>query len=166
MADNILQNEVLTDFVYPFLLVFFIVFAVLEKTNALGKDRKQLNALLSAVIGLIFVASVHPKMIISDLMLFLGVALVIIFVIWMIFGFAVGAEKTEVTSPGLKWAIGIVVILALIFFIFYTTGIYDEVYDWLFKNDWSSDVWTNVIFFVIIAAAIAISLKGASKGSS
>ena len=163
MADNILQNEVLTDFVYPFLLIFFIVFAVLEKTNALGKDRKQLNALLSAVIGLIFVASVHPKIIVSDLMLFLGVALVIVFVVWMIFGFAVGAEKTEVTSKGLKAVIGIVVVLALIFFIFYTTGIYDEVYDWLFKNSWSSDVWTNVVFLVIIAAAIGVSLAGAKK---
>lgn len=163
MADNILQNEVLTDFVYPFLLVFFIVFAVLEKTNALGKDRKQLNALLSAVIGLIFVASVHPKIIVSDLMLFLGVALVIVFVVWMIFGFAVGAEKIEVGGKGLKPVIAIVVILAVVFFIFYTTGIYNDVYDWLFKSGWSSDVWTNVIFLVIIAAAIGVSLAGAKK---
>ena len=40
---TILQSALLTDFLYPFLLVFFILFAVLEKTNIFGAGKKQLN---------------------------------------------------------------------------------------------------------------------------
>ena len=36
MSETILQHPVLTSFVYPFLIVFFIVFAVLEKTKLFG----------------------------------------------------------------------------------------------------------------------------------
>ena len=76
MAENILQHEILTDFVYPFLLVFFIIFALLEKTKIFGTDKKQLNALVAFVIGLIFVAAVDPKLIVGDLILFLTIDLI------------------------------------------------------------------------------------------
>ena len=56
MAETLLQHPVLTNFVYPFLIVFFIVFAVLEKTKLFGEEKKQLNALTAFVIGLIFVS--------------------------------------------------------------------------------------------------------------
>ena len=35
-VETIFQHELLTKFAYPFLLIFFIVFAVLEKTNLEG----------------------------------------------------------------------------------------------------------------------------------
>src|SRR3989344_6435799 len=92
MADNILQHEALTDFVYPFLLVFFIVFAILEKTKVLGSEKKQINAFVAFVIGLIFVAAVNPKIIVTDLVLFLSVALVIVFVVLLLWGFVSGSE--------------------------------------------------------------------------
>ena len=80
-GENILQSDILTKFVYPFLLVFFIIFGVLQKTKLLGSDNKQLNAFVSFVIGLIFVSAVYPKLIVSNLVLFLSVAIVIVFVL-------------------------------------------------------------------------------------
>ena len=56
MAEEItiLQHWIFTKFALPFLLVFFIVYGVLAKTKVLG-DAKQLNAMVSFVIGLIFI---------------------------------------------------------------------------------------------------------------
>jgi len=46
------------DVVLPFLLVFTIVFAILEKTRILGKeDKKNLNAMVSFVIAFFVIAS-------------------------------------------------------------------------------------------------------------
>ena len=45
MAETLLQHPVLTNFVYPFLIVFFIVFAILEKTKLFGEEKKQLKSL-------------------------------------------------------------------------------------------------------------------------
>jgi len=165
MASNILQHEALTDFVYPFLLVFFIVFAILEKTKVLGSEKKQINAFVAFVIGLIFVAAVNPKIIVTDLVLFLSVAIVIVFVVLLLWGFVTGSEaKFGEGNKALKAIIAVIVILAVVIFLFMSTGISSDVYDWLFKSDWSSDVWTNIIFVVIVAAAIAVVLS--SKGSS
>ena len=50
-----LDNYGLSDVIIPFLLVFLIVFAALQKTHILGKDRKQFNVSLSLLLGLMVV---------------------------------------------------------------------------------------------------------------
>ena len=73
VEETILQHWILTRFAFPFLLIFFIVFAVLEKTKLLGEGKKQLNALLSFVVSLVFVSAIYPTLVVSNLILFLTV---------------------------------------------------------------------------------------------
>ena len=160
--ETILQHWVLTSFVYPFLLIFAIVFGILEKTKLFGEDKKQLNAVISFVVGIIFVAAVEPKLIVSNLILFLSVAIVIVFVVLLVWGFATG-NAPKIEGTGLKVFIAIVAILAVIIFLFITTGVWDTVIDTLFRQDWSEGVWTNIIFLVVVAAALAAIL---AKGKS
>lgn len=47
-----LTNYGVTDVIVPFFLIFTLVFAVLQKTNILGQDKKNLNAVLALVMGL------------------------------------------------------------------------------------------------------------------
>lgn len=161
---NILQNEIMVDFVYPFLLIFFIVFAVLEKTKLFGDDKKQLNALIGFVIGLIFVGAVSPKLFVGELILFLTVAIVVVFVVMVLWGFATGSDK-QFEGNALKIIIGIVVVIAVIVALFLITGVWDTVIDTLFKSNWSEDVWVNIVFIVVIALALAAVLLGAGKGA-
>jgi len=161
--ETILQHWVLTKFVYPFILIFAIVFGVLEKTKLLGTDKKQLNAIVSFVIGVIFVAAVSPKLIVSNMILFLSVALVIVFVVLLLWGFINGATDVKFEGKGIKAVTAVIIILALVIFLFITTGIWDTVIDTLFKQSWSEDVWTNVIFIVIVAAALAVVLVSSKK---
>jgi len=160
--ETILQHWVLTSFVYPFLLIFAIVFGLLEKTKLLG-EKKQLNAIIAFVIGLVFVAAVDPKLIVENLIMFLSVAIVIVFVVLLIWGFITGKEPSFESKP-IKIIAIIVACLAVLIFLFITTGIWDTVTDTLFRQDWSGDVWTNIIFIVVIAAALALILKN-SGGS-
>lgn len=161
MAETILQHPILTNFVYPFLLVFFIVFAILEKTKLLGEDRKQLNALLSFVIGLIFVSVAYPKFLVTNLILFLSVAIVIVFVVLILWGFVFAKERGgfEMTSS-MKYALGSILILGVIVAIFLITGIGGKVIDFLFKSSWSETFWVNFIFILLIAIALGAILKG------
>ena len=93
MAETFLQIPIVSNFILPFLLAFFVLFATLEKTKLLGDGKKQLNALISAIVGLIFVGAVYPKMVVSNLILYLAVAVVAIFVILLIWGFIFGDIK-------------------------------------------------------------------------
>jgi len=163
-TETILQHWLFTDFVLPFLLIFFITFAILEKTKVLG-DKKQLNALLAFVLGLIFVGAVFPKLVVENLILFLTVSLVVVFVVLLIWGFIAGEEglKFSVIPKGLKWVIGIAIVLAVVIFLFSITGIFPGVFEFLFHQSWSQGFWTNFLFVIVIAAAIALVLKS-SKG--
>lgn len=162
-TETFLSHWIFTKVAFPFLLIFFIVFAILEKTNLFGKG-KQINALIAFVIGLIFVTVASPVLIVENLILFLTVALVVVFVVLLIWGFLAGGEvKFDSKAP--KWIAGGLVIIALLIFISSITGFLPTVVDALFKQNWSSSLWTNVLFVVVIAVALALVLKGSSGGS-
>lgn len=159
VAETILQHDILTKFVYPFLLIFFIVFAVLEKTKILGDDKKQLNALISFVIGLIFISAVFPKIVVGNLILFLTIALVIMFVVLLLWGFVAGDIKEGfIPEKGLKTFLMIVIGIAVVIAVFWALGLGAGFFDFIFNSSWSNAFWTNFLFIVVIAIALALVL--------
>ncbi|MBT3405496.1 hypothetical protein HN832_00665 [archaeon] len=161
MVETILQHPILANFALPFLLIFFIVFAILEKTKVLGEGKTQLNALTAFVLGLVFVGAVFPKEVVNNMVLFLTVAMVVVFVTLLLWGFATGGELKEsfVSAGWMKYVIGAVIFIAVIIAVLWATGVDSGVWDLLFKQDWSSALWTNVVFIVVIAGALAIAIK-------
>ena len=49
---QLLESWGITDILLPFLLIFTIVFAVLQKTKILGEDKKNFNVIIALVVGL------------------------------------------------------------------------------------------------------------------
>ena len=92
-TETFFQNEILMDFIYPFLLVFLISFAILEKSKLFGDGKKQLNALVAMVLGLIFVGAFKPRIIIGNLVMFLGITVVVIFIILILWGFVFSKKE-------------------------------------------------------------------------
>ena len=165
-VSTILQSEVLTRFILPFLLVFFIIFAILEKTKLLGEGKKQLNALISFVIGLIFVSVLYPTLVVSNLILFLTIALVSIFVILIIWGFVFGDIKDGFKpETWMKVVLAIVAGIAFIVAIVWATGFADNLGGFLFNQSWSGSFWTNFSFIIVIAIALALILSQKAKSS-
>ena len=74
-------------FVLLFVLVFALTFAVLQKTNILGTDKKQVNALIALVVGMMLIAFPGPRDAILTMIPLMEVALVAILVFMMIYGF-------------------------------------------------------------------------------
>ncbi len=164
MAETtILQHWLFTKFAFPFLLVFFILFAILEKTKIFGEDKKQLNALLSFVVSLIFVGAVFPKLVVENLILFLTVAIVIVFVGLLLWGFIIGGDA-KISNDAVKWVFGVVLVLILIGAVLWATGVSGTVFNFFTGGILGKSFWTNLIFIIVIAAALAVVLK-AGKGS-
>lgn len=164
MADTILQSVILTRFAFPFLLVFFIVFAILEKTKILGDGNRQIDALVAFIIGLIFVTFAYPVDVVSNLVLFLTIALITMFVGLLIWGFIIGGEA-KVDSKAVKIAFAVVVTISVIVAVIWATGAGNPLYDWFFKQKWSGEFWTNLTFIVVIAIALGMVLKGKAGGN-
>ncbi|MEA2036966.1 MAG: hypothetical protein U9O94_05625 [Nanoarchaeota archaeon] len=52
---RILNNWGLTDVMLPFLLIFVVIFALMQKTRVLGEEKKKYNLIIALVIGLLVV---------------------------------------------------------------------------------------------------------------
>jgi hypothetical protein len=162
-----LQNDLFTNFLYPFLLMFFILFGILEKTEILGKDKKQFNAGVSLVVGLIFVGTVFPKMVAANMILFMTVGLVIILVSLILWGFVSGGKGFTIESgTKIHKFFAFLFILAFVSAVLWATGLGEtfisglsKVFGFLFDSSWSGTFWMNVVIVVLVAVGIAVALE-------
>jgi hypothetical protein len=166
--ETILVNDFAVRVVYPFLLIFVLVFAILQKSKILGEYKRQIDALIALSIALIFVAFGWATDIVTKMMPFLAIALVTILVFMLIFGFvASDKEGLEIPKPlkivGAVFATVVVVISLIV-----ATGQWNIIYDSLFGAEGISDVWVNIILVVVVVAAVAavIFTGGKSNGDS
>jgi len=157
-GETILQHWVVTQFILPFTLIFALVYAILGKTKVLGEG-KQINAIVAGVLGLVFVSALEPKLIVENLILFLTVAIVIIFVVLLLWGF-VGATKDGFeVEKWMKWGLWIISGIAVIVAVIWATGVGSDAFDFLFQQSWSESFWTNFAFIAVVIAALALILK-------
>lgn len=158
------QHWIFTNFVLPFLLIFFIVFGILEKTKFFDRG-KQLNALISFVVGLIFVASVSPKLVVSNLILFLTVGLVVLFVTLLLWGFISGEDGLKFSNAPkpIKWIAGVVVLVFVFFAVIYSLGseksFFSGISNLFFQQSWSGNFWTNIVFILVVIVSLVLVLK-------
>jgi hypothetical protein len=162
-GETFLQNWIVSEFILPFLLIFFIVFAILEKTKLFGEGKKQLNALTAFVIGLIFVGALDYKRVVENMILFLTVAIVIVFVILLLWGFVFGDLKEGFKiEKWMKWVLAIVIGIAFIGAVLWATGWSTGVGNFLSSQ---SQIWTNIAFVLVIAVVLALVLIGKREKS-
>ncbi|MBS3072059.1 hypothetical protein J4408_03645 [Candidatus Pacearchaeota archaeon] len=157
IGGTILSSPLFVETVLPFLLIFAVVFAILQKTEILGKGKKQIDSIVALVIGLIVVAFGQAVGIIVYLIPVLAIAIVVILAFMILYGmtFAQGDFKIH---WGVQTAIAIlgaiVIIVALLIF----TGAWDYL-SALFYSD-SSAIATNMIFIVLGGIAIGFIVWG------
>jgi len=166
MVETILQHWIFSQFALPFLLIFFLAYGILEKTELFGKGKQRLNAGLAFIIGLIFVSAIFPKIVVGNLILFLTVALVVMFIGLLLWGFVSG-EAPKVDGK-LKAPFAVLIIIAVVAALLWALGtpggFFRNAFDFVFLSSWSKGFWTNAVFvIVIIAAVIAVVGKGAKK---
>jgi len=160
MVETILQNAFFTELVLPFLLVFAIVFAVLQKSEVLGKGKKQADAIVALVSGLLVVSFGYAVHIITYLIPFLAVGLVVILVFLLLWGMFY--KEAFEANKGVKIAAGIVSLVAVVIAVLYFTGAWDKIMP-LLSGTSSSALASNVILVIVIVGAIAMALGFGGK---
>ncbi len=163
--DPVLISPFFIDYVLPLILVFTLIFAILEKTKLLGDDKKQINALIGLVVGLILIAFPFARDIVVLLMPFLAVSAVILLVFMLLYGFIVGKKDGDVLDRGWKIAFGAILAIALATFVLIILGWWTPIYDFV-VNRGSGQIWMNALLILIIAGAIIAVLKGSSSKDS
>jgi uncharacterized membrane protein len=162
MAYTLLSHPLFVEAILPFLLVFTLVFAVLQKTEILGKGKRQIDALVAFVIGLIVISFGYATGVIISVIPFLAVAVVVILVFMLLYGMAfTGRTGDEFKlSGGVKMTIGILAAVGVVIATLVATGGWDYLSD-LFTQSGNGPIWlTNIVFVAIVAIAVAVVIMG------
>lgn len=160
-AISFLEALGVYDVILPFLLVFTLMFALLEKTKVLGTEkvkidgdihdvtRKNLNSMISLVIAFFVVASGQLVAIISEVL-----ARMVVFIIaFFIFALTIGAfrrqtdEGFEVEKP---WIIifSVSAFIALLFIFLDAVNVLEDVFGFI------ANYYTNEFFMSLVMLAI------------
>jgi hypothetical protein len=159
-VETIFSSVLFTQYILPFLLVFVLVFAILDKTKILGEGKRQINAIVSLVIALVFVSFASAVGIVVKLMPFLAVVLVIVLVFYLMMGF-IWNEKEGFNPPKfVKIAGAIIAFIALIVAVLIVTGYWDNFLG-LFSGEGKTA--SSVVMIVIVVAAVAAIVFGGKK---
>lgn len=135
-----------------FVLMFTLLFALLQKSKILGDGKKQTDALISLAISLLVISVGYAMDIITTLIPFLAVGLVIILVFLLMWGsFYNGSFETP---KGVKIASGIIALIAVVVAVLFITGAWDYIRDWIVIGN--SGVFGNIVLVVIVIVAIVL----------
>jgi hypothetical protein len=171
---NFLVKLGVYDIILPFLLVFVLVFALLEKTKVLGIDivkgkdgekgeftKKSLNAMVAFITGFFVVASTQLVAVINKTLsqIFLLLLLVVCFL--LVWGsFHQQSKEGFFLDPKNKYhrfyynALMAVVMIAIAMIFLNALGWLNKIYDFL-KDNWNTDYVAAVIFILLIIGFMA-----------
>lgn len=183
-AVEFLRDFGLFDVILPFLLVFTITFAVLEKTRILGTIKvhgtddkipnKNLNSMVSFSIALLVVATANIVRAINESLPNIILLLVAAISFLILIGVFVKDELdfTKEHSTWNKWFIVIMFIGVILIFLnaIYMdkageeVSVLENIIDWVIDN-WSGTIFGSIIVLVVVVVAISFitSTKSGNK---
>ncbi len=176
MADTVLGNVLeffrelgVYDVLLPFILVFTIMFAILERTKIfgieLGKDKKEftkknLNAMTAFVIAFMVVAS--SKLVEAITKISSEIVVLLLLIVFFLMMVGTFYTRTEVDTEGVAlkdaWRTGFMVVIAIaIVFIFLDAVTAEDGRTWLEVFwDWLSQFYTNAAVAAIVLIIVVI----------
>jgi len=161
---SLFTSPIFTEGVLPFLLVFVLIFAVLQKSRVLGEGKSKIDALVSLAIALILVGTPAPRNYIVEMIPWLAVALVVLLIFFLLYGFAAGSTKESgFVIPG--WMKNTILVLAIIFVIVLVlviTKTWDKLWDWLSGDGMGG----TVVMVIIVAVALWVAIGTGGKSDS
>jgi len=148
----------------PFLLVFVLLFAILQKSKLFGEDKTQTNSIISLVMALILVGVPLARGVITDIVPIVGVVAVILLVFMIILGFVGYTDDKGNLNKPLQITIAIIMGITLLAGIAWSLGLIPKITDAI-KNPQLGTVWQSLIFIIIIVVIFIIMMKSTNEKS-
>ena len=151
------------DVVLPFLLVFTIMFAILEKTRLFGTDevegkkytKKNINAMVAFVSSFFVVASTQLVEVINQAVANIALLLLLIVLFLMLIAtFYKEGEEPDFPS-GLKIVFGVVIFICILLIFFNSLGWLSVIGDF-FADNINEPWFVSIIFAVVIIIIIVL----------
>ena len=155
----IFEHPFFTEMLLPFLLIFVVTFAILQKSKVLGDGKAQIDAIVGFVVGLLLIALPGPRNIIVNIMPWMAVGISVILIFLILYGFVHG-DMTGDKAP--KWMKPVFAILAGLFtlgVVLFITGLGGKIID-MFSGNSGSTLLVNILMIGLVVGAVAVAMFG------
>ncbi|MCK4521158.1 MAG: hypothetical protein KAU20_01200 [Nanoarchaeota archaeon] len=158
----------LTDILLPFLLIFTVVFAILQKTQILGEDKKNFNVVIALVLGALtvtphvtgnFPMGYDPVDIINSALPGISIVIIAVIMLFILIGLWGGEAKWVGGTPSAMIAL---IAFALVVFIFGGAAGWWQGWDW-FVNFFGEDTVSLIVIILVFGIIIWFITKAETK---
>jgi len=149
------------DVLLPLLLVFALVFAILEKSKILG-GYKSIDAVVSLIISLFVIANPYVTELFIPIFSKAGLAIIILVAMLIIVGLFMTAEEPSKTLK----TIGAIGGIGLFIWLLMAVSDYYTGWPWYYSFKlwwWNNASWVIPIAFVVIGIIIVVATTGGKK---
>lgn len=157
---GIFELPIFANIILPFVLMFVVVFAILEKTDILGKEKRQINAIVAFVFSLIYTSVPGAVSVTKEIIPIVGVAIIVFLSFMLLFGFVGG--QTNPMNKGIRITAGIVILIALIITLLQATGSFPVLKGWFSLEE----VLSTAVLLVFIIAIFSVVLTSKPEPES
>ncbi len=133
-----LEGMGLYEYILPFLLVFAITFAILEKVQIFGTDKKNINAVIALILGLLFLRNQYLVFLLQRFLPNVSLAIIVFLMLFLLVGIFTSRVHTgwKDTMLGIAFVGAIIVVLVSLSYDFigpgYNSGYGEGPFDWFF----------------------------------
>lgn len=168
----------LFDIILPFLLVFTIIFAILEKTRILGTVKfkgedypnKNLNSMVAFVVALLTVATANVVRTINESLPNVVLLVVISVSFLIMIGVFMKTEELDLRSKHKRLYMTFIIIMFISVIAIFLNSIYDkdgnswlEIILYFITTQWDSAIITSLVFLIVMVVAILYVTKSKEK---
>jgi hypothetical protein len=156
------------DVILPFLLVFAIVYAILDKTRVLGSEkvgsetypRKSINAVVALSIGFFTVASAQLVQVITQVSSQVVILLLVLVLFMALIGTFIEQTDKGISLPKGIWQNGfmVVVLIAIVMILLNALDWLQPGYEFL-RDHWSNELVASVILLLSVIGIIGFVTK-------
>lgn len=176
-AIGFFQDFGIFDVVLPFLLVFTIMFAILEKTMILGSEgndgktpKKNLDSMVAFVVALLVVATNKVVTAINDALPNIVLLIVIVLMFLIMVGMFHKTGEMDFMSKHKGWAIFLIVITFIAIVLVFLGAIRMDsgetvlgyTLDYIIEN-FGGVLFTSIVVIVMFVLALALITRGPKK---
>lgn len=167
------------DVVLPFLLVFAVVFGILEKTRLFGEEKlgehsypkKNLDAIVALVFAMLVVAATKIVGVINDALPKISLLIVVSLSFLLMIGIFMSSENPLFENLKGGWTVFLMILMFVAVILIFLSSIpADENQSWLeyalkyVTNYWDGTVVGSIILLIVVIGAIVYITSGKEKG--
>jgi hypothetical protein len=142
--------------IFAFLLVFVVIYAILQKTKVLG-DNQAVSLFISFIMASFFVVDIQLVDFVTLTSTWFSVFVVLIFFLFLILAFVPGEAPLSFLSKG-NWFSWALLAFMIIFFIISSSYIFNWVINWDYIMSGTDSEWFGFFLLIVIGGVVSFIL--------